>query len=477
MPGNPSSSINAGNMARNAGQQIAGAEQRAAQAGGGMQSAGGARPAGPPSPPAGGGSTGAPAAAPVGSPAAATAARYLLLEVPNFNNVDDPGKQMGSYLRLGTVPDPTIAGQPDAPFSTGEDLASYANVAHLDGHVTEFLDDERIRDGCPDFVSVADRKTESSILHTKGGWRDHSDGNRITTTRGDKIEVIRGNYKLVVLGRQDDPGAGAGWDVSGGHIEGLGIKSCIEWVQTFDGTWKTIETSEKGDSDMTQHGNSVTRNYGEIITSSTGSEDEMRPTFDAEDNFVKNVPAPNPHITDRTWARMMESYTGSEKRPVPVMINETWVESMTSKTDATTMSDDTHVRRTMTSKTTVDGAMSSMTVAGAVSDTTVAGVMTNVNITDMTNLNVGPNTNITIGKIENVNIGEMLDITIAAMLQVCLSAGVSINLGPKFDFTFPEVTNLSPSKSEVSGESTSVSGARTEISEVDTRVAAVHLLV
>jgi prepilin-type processing-associated H-X9-DG protein len=450
--------INAANEARGMGQEAAGGAQ-----GAGMASTGGARPAGPPP---GEGSTGAPGQAPSAGSAASTPARYLLLEVPNFNNATDPTQQMGSYLRLGTVPDPAIAGQPDAPASSGEDLASYANVAHLDGHVTELLDDERVRDGCPDFVSVAARKAESAILHTKGGWRDHSDGNRITTTRGDKIEVIRGNYKLVVLGRQDDAGAGAGWDVSGGHIEGLGIKSCIEWVQTFDGTWKTIETSEKGDSDMTQHGNSVSRNYGEIITSSTGSEDEMRPTFDAENDFVQDVPAPNPHITDRTWARVMESYTGSAACPVPLVVNETWAETMTSKTDVRSMSDETHVSGTMSSKTTVDGAMSSTTMAGSMSDTTIAGTMMNVNLAAMTNINVGNNANITVGGIENLNVGAMLDVTIAANLQLSLSGGVSINLGPKVDYTFPEALNLSPSKSEVTGESTSVAGVTSYVAGV-----------
>lgn len=66
------------------------------------------------------------------------------------------------------------------------------------------------------------RTKESSILHTKGGWRDHTDGNRITTTRGDKVEVIRGNYKLIVLGRQDQTGIKpklAGMDISGGQTD------------------------------------------------------------------------------------------------------------------------------------------------------------------------------------------------------------------------------------------------------------------
>ncbi len=70
------------------------------------------------------------------------------------------------------------------------------------------------------------RRKESAILHTKGGWRDHSDGNRITTTRGDKVEVIRGNYKLLVLGRSDLPtsptagwGNAAGTEISGGQVD------------------------------------------------------------------------------------------------------------------------------------------------------------------------------------------------------------------------------------------------------------------
>src|SRR6201999_3120506 len=150
------------------------------------------------------------------------------------------------------VPDPSIAGQPGAPPHTGEDLASM---------VTSFLDDDRIRN--PGSMSVADRHAESARLHTKGGWRDHSDGNRITTTRGDKVEVIRGNYAQLVLGPQDEAAGGAGGDVSGGQSVGVGGKTHIEWVHTFGGTWRVRETAEKGDTITTQHGNSVTRTYGE----------------------------------------------------------------------------------------------------------------------------------------------------------------------------------------------------------------------
>ncbi|HEY4118861.1 MAG TPA: hypothetical protein VGM56_13440 [Byssovorax sp.] len=75
----------------------------------------------------------------------------------------------------------------------------------------------------PPFYPQDYRTLESSQLHTKGGWRDHTDGNRVTTTRGDKIEVIRGNYKLIVLGRQDQTKPKlAGMDISGGQTNSGG---------------------------------------------------------------------------------------------------------------------------------------------------------------------------------------------------------------------------------------------------------------
>ena len=233
--------------------------------------------------------------------------RYLLLDIPNYNGAEAEADQMSSYLRLGTVEDVNLAGNPDAPRATGEDLASI---------VTSFLDDERRRDGCPDFVTEEARKAETARLHYKGGWRYYSDGNRITTTRGDKVQVIRGSYKLVVLGRQDAPHGGAGLDVSGGHIEGLGAKSCIEWVQTFDGTWKVTETSEKGDTDTTQHGNSVSRSYGDIIHSTTGSDDETRPGVDASGapTLSPRRTPPSPMTRGRSASSRTRDWPSGESR-------------------------------------------------------------------------------------------------------------------------------------------------------------------
>lgn len=94
-----------------------------------------------------------------------------------------------------------------------------------------------------------------------------------------------------------------------------------------------METSEKGDTIATQHGNSVSFNYGDIEDSVTGSEDEMRPAMDESGKNIE-VPAPNPVITSCTWARRIESYTGSSARRVPLITDETWVQTMSTRTHA-----------------------------------------------------------------------------------------------------------------------------------------------
>lgn len=355
-------------------------------------------------------------------------AKFLLLEVPNFNRAEDPAEQMGSYLRLGSVPDPWMAGVPDAPRATGEDLAAYAWY---------FLDDERKRDGSPDFVPVEERIEETDRLHLKGGWRDHSDGNRISTTRGDKVEVIRGNYKMIVLGRRDEP---VGWDASGGHLEGVGASSCIEWVQTFDGTWKTVETSEKGDTDVTQHGNSINRNFGEHQTNITGSEDEMRPAQDDEGKPV-SVPSPNPILLDRTWARKIESYTGSAGFKIPLIHDETWARVLESRTRADEMSDDTEVK----------GRMTTTTVAGTLEDTTIVGLLSSVTLGNTVNLAVGDTASINVGRMANITVGQMLEVTVALMVDIFVGGALSVSVGPRQEISLLNATEVSPNRQEVAG--------------------------
>ncbi len=351
--------------------------------------------------------------------------RFVQLEVPNFNYADNEAEALSSYLRLGSVPDPEMAGAWDAPRATGEDLAAFA---------TFFLDDERKRNGSPNFVAPEERQEETARLHTLGGWRDHSDGNRISTTRGDKVEVIRGNYKLIVLSRQDDPIGATGWDVSGGHIEGLGIQSCIEWVQTFNGTWRVVETSEKGDTITTQHGNSVSWNYGEIQDQTTGSEDQTRPIMNEAGEEVR-IFAPNPVVTNRTWANRIESYTGSAATRVPLISDETWVETMKTQTHAGTMTD----------KTTVDGHMATTTTVDTMTDTTICTNMTSITLGTVNDITVGNTLSLSVGGVEDLTIGAMMELTLAAMAEINVGGRLEVNMSASHEVNLISSDEFAPS--------------------------------
>ena len=91
------------------------------------------------------------------------AGKYALLEVPAFAKDPEHGAPMTSFVRLG--------------------------VPHRHHEL----------DGGSDLLSTAKSGGwASDLVDTRGGLRDHSDGDRISTTRGHKIDVISGNYKKVL---------------------------------------------------------------------------------------------------------------------------------------------------------------------------------------------------------------------------------------------------------------------------------------
>jgi hypothetical protein len=364
--------------------------------------------------------------------------KYFLLDVP-----DDSG-EASSYLRLGTI-DFTVAGDAGAPPSTGEDLAA---------KVTSFEDDTRERGGAPNSLSPGARQAESAKLHTKGGWRDHTEGNRITTTRGDKVEVIQGNYTLLICGRNDDE---AIWDVSGGHVFqnditfGGGTK--FEWSEDYAGCWKVTETTIKGDVDTTYLGDTIDKYYGKRQESITGSE-----TPGAVSDGVPDEGVPytyNPAIVDRTWAQSITSYTGSAALRIPSIKDETWAGDITSSTHA----------GSITEETTVDGAIRSKTQASTISDETTAEKMvstTRAEVEDtmygnthtetfgnslntthgfdlttvfgITNeIMLGGSNEITVGEQVQLMVGLALDLTLAGKLEIDVGGSCNISIGPDVD--------------------------------------------
>jgi hypothetical protein len=116
----------------------------------------------------------------------------------------------------------------------------------------------------------------TDIIPTYAGWRDHTDGHRITTTRGDKIEVIGGNYKIVSLGR----GTGtAAYEMSGGIIidamEPPGNTSSVTWqdcpTHSTDMGWQVVSQTVYGNEVERYHGTKREEFYGDKMISVVGS--------------------------------------------------------------------------------------------------------------------------------------------------------------------------------------------------------------
>lgn len=328
--------------------------------------------------------------------------KYLLIGVPQFAKDPISGNLMTSYLRLGASsstweqdPGGWLAemiykyGPPGGHLSPDGVEVDTAGEERMTERV--FIDDDRNRVvGVPHELSKEERLAQSRILHTRGGWRDHSDGNRISTTYGDKVEVIRGNYKMMILGRQDDPESSAGWDASGQIIQdyaymmpgaAVRVEECTNYTDgDGNNVWHLQNTMECMVSSTNSSGDFFDYKWGKKHWSFCGSE---TPTEKNADGY----PRQNPHILEKTWAEKIEGYTGSAALPVPLIMEETWATTVTSTetlgttTSVSTVGASSSVSNVGASASLSNiGAEANMTVKGAGLDVTVEGVQADVTL-------------------------------------------------------------------------------------------------
>lgn len=338
-------------------------------------------------------------------------------------------------------------------------------------------------------LTFAQRKEHSDWLHGRGGWRDHSDGNRITTTWGDKVEVIRGNYRMLVLGRQDDAKLAAGWDVSGNNIQDFspatmpGASVRVEYTEKYDGSWHIQNTIEGVVSSTNFAGDFYEYHWGNHKESITGSELEAAMEKDYKaDNGGTLVPRANPVIIEKTWAKSMYSQVGSETLEVPSVVekqwarevrsyegsaghraelkyDETWATKIEGHTHAGSTEDYTDVDGSITESTTaasitestrVSGAKLGTTMAASITEMTLAGAKTDLSL-------VGNNLEMFMGLTEEfklaaaleVFLGAKADITLGAVFEATIGAKAEFNLGPRTEIGAEEKEEVVPIKNEV----------------------------
>ncbi len=443
--------------------------------------------------------------------------KYLRLEIPAFAtdpagdpdgglNAGDHGAPMTSFLRLGAaslelepgdelVPYAFMSGPAGTQAPYEEDPADFSGDPANVWSTTVFIDDERNR-GAGNVepagasghgMTPAERRAwHTHHLLGRGGFRDHADGNRVTTTYGDKLEVIRGNYKLVVLGRQDDAGNGMGFDMSGNHLQDFaqatmpGASVTVEWIQNAyvpsapldldgdlysGGAWLLINSTERVYQTSRNAGSFREQVWGEKNETYTGSENPKRigesdddgyqghptdgdahaigePTVDAAEfqrrlrPSSKGLPRGNPHIIDKTWATKIEGYTGSRKLRVPEIVEQTWAQSATSTTDVLgAVTDTTNIVGAQTSTTDVVGPVTettsitgpvttTTTVLGPVTEITTVGIQSSVT----TAAAINEVTTVTGPKGSLTNAISVEELTNAANVISTTNAGTNISL-------------------------------------------------
>ncbi len=370
-------------------------------------------------------------------------------------------------------------------------------------------------------LSAAQRRVESARLYARGGWRDHSDGNRISTTWGDKVEVVRGNYKMIVLGRQNNPAQAMGWEASGGHIQDYapgtmpGASFWLEWINdprfyaTGDGgdgrkgAWLLVNTTENVYQYARTAGNLRNENWGDIHEDYIGSETPPagHATFSTADadgtgghgiaddrklgglNYMPITPSndrdqmgkvrSNPHIIEKTWARRIDSHTGSKACPVPDIQERTWADKIDGRTGASDYRVGEILDETWANKTSelvdVTGMIESNTRAGNIFEATTAGTIWGATTAAMsTSLDtIGVHTEVHLGGLHmeaEVGIAH-ITLELGMKYDFQIAGGFEVKTGPYKELTVDEFkVRLNEAKTSVQNVGVYLSCMRTIVS-------------
>lgn len=124
-----------------------------------------------------------------------------------------------TYLRMGDAPNSGEAGRSLDVMYAFNGVASVGHYSHGFIH--------------------GKKQGDLDALVDEGGWYDHTEGSRVTTTNKDKVEIIGGDYKLIACNGD------AGIDFSGGHLR--------MWSKNTPGTLtKVLQGEEEGATEVIQ---------------------------------------------------------------------------------------------------------------------------------------------------------------------------------------------------------------------------------
>jgi hypothetical protein len=334
--------------------------------------------------------------------------KHFKIAVPDYRLTSEAPPIFDSYIRLGASPG-------DVATEPGWELASiFPNW------------------GVPPKSLAEDEHggANKESLHLDGGWRDHTDGNRISTTMGNKLEVIGGHYRLVVLGGQHEHGS---YPVDGATRRATLEKAHGLNIRGVDGpNGVVIHTEwageEKQDTKYVKHQKSWT--YAETIESVTG----WGPGA-PEPDYQYSEPKDNPKVTNHSWLDSVVDETHIAKGTASVTnIGAGTIENVVIGGATASM---TTIGGAQTSQTNVGGVAATMTmIAGAKQDMLNVGVgvtsQTNVvgGVADMTNIGIGSMSQTVVGGLQQslTTVGAQKDdVTVVGGLwnQLAAASGIT----------------------------------------------------
>jgi hypothetical protein len=294
------------------------------------------------------------------------------------------------------------------------------------------------------------------------GWRDHTDGHRITTTRGDKIEIIGGNYKLVSLGR----GTGtATYEMSGGLVvqsdEGPGATSSITWRDCPSAPgekgWQAVEQFVKGNVVERFHGTKREEFYGDKLISVVGSPDENTSGIDLgnanQNGTITNLwetTSDTLFFSDSKARPTKWDTTGDEppKLQKPDVHSSTWAQTILDYTRAQTLKEHLHVDGEHVVQATYEGGYEATVRLTSLGKSYTEwwkcggslgfyeyfeGAMTQFFFGASTTIGFSNRFEIFVGLEQQLNIGGFVEIKLGADVSLALAAQYGLSAGVKLE--------------------------------------------
>ncbi|MBI4952525.1 MAG: hypothetical protein HY908_10870 [Myxococcales bacterium] len=259
-----------------------------------------------------------------------------------------------AFVRLGAQADPRFPASGTGTVTLPAGEASWPSP-HLPAYLGLADDAQKKTE-----IEAAIKQMKERSPRMPFTWEDHASGHRISTTGGDKIEIIKGKNFTHVLGADD-------FDVSEGELQ---IGRTGPNPKAYTG--QTVPAAERG----TKKPYVVERSWAKRSFSESwfGEARETPPSklgLDAEvTKPVDDAVCGDGESVEYVYATKLKSYSGASAARIGQIYEETWADNTTSVSDVTSVNETSTIKDSI-STTTINGfAGSTTTLNGTQNDNT-----------------------------------------------------------------------------------------------------------